>query len=186
MSIKKMSNYSLKKNYYKGFLTSIYFNKTINSIIRLGNLKETKKKILDFGCGYGVLKKKLGNSKVYNYDIDRRFSDYKSWKHLKFDYFIANQVFYLFSEKKLQKLLNDLYKKNSKVTLIVGISYQNILSKLLKKVLNFKNAHKYTKLSYDKQVRIINKNCIKLAEIDNFYANKVIKLKFKKKLNVNS
>ena len=54
------------KNFYYGGLKGIYFNRILNKIIKIGNLKS--KKVLDFGCGTGNLKKKLGNN-VINYDI---------------------------------------------------------------------------------------------------------------------
>ena len=49
--------YKLTKNYYSGF-TRFYFNSTLESIINIGDLNNGSKKILDFGCGFGELKKK--------------------------------------------------------------------------------------------------------------------------------
>jgi len=171
-------NYKLKKNYYNG-LVRYYFNKTLESIIKIGNLDKTQESILDFGCGYGILKKKLINQNVLNYDINPEFSDYSDWRKLNFDFFIANQVFYLFSQDELEKLLDELKFKNPELIIIVGISYQNTLTKILKFIFNFKNAHKFTKLSYKQQIKIFEKKCILLDKKDNLFANKVLKYKFK-------
>ena len=174
-----MTRYSLSVNYYKDSLVSVYFNKTLSSVIKIGNLDKTNKKILDFGCGFGMLKKRIPNSLVFNFDKDEKFSEFKDWKNLEFDIFVANQVFYLLSEEELTNLLIELNKKNPHMILIIGISYQNFLSKIIKKIFNFKNAHKFTKLSYNNQVKILKKKCILIDEVDNFFANKVLKLKFK-------
>ena len=174
-----MSLYSLKKNYYKNIFTGWYFHKTILSIIKIGKLNRTKKNILDFGCGYGILKKSLPKSKIFNYDIDKRFSDYSKWQSLKFDIFVSNQVFYLFSKNQLIKLLDKLKKKNPKMILIIGISYQNILSKLIIKIFNLNGAHNFTKLSYNEQISVLKKKCLLIDSKNNFCANRILKLKFK-------
>lgn len=168
--------YLLKKNYYDG-IAGIYFEITINSIIKIGNLDRKGKKILDFGCGYGILKKKLKN-KVYNYDINPKLTEYKSWRKLKFDYIVINQVLYLFHKKELERLLKDLKKINPNLMLIVGISYQNLLSKILAFLLGYKKAHDFTKLSYKDQINILNKECILIKKKNN-YLNAILLLKFK-------
>ncbi len=164
--------YKLNSNYYKG-IYNVYFDKTINSIIDIGKLDSGQKKILDFGCGYGQLKKKIKNNIVFNYDIDAKFTDFNDWKVLSFDYLVANQVFYLFSKTELNEFLDDLKKINPKTKLIIGISYQNLLSKILKNLLKYKDAHKFTKLSYDDQLEVFKKKCNLLKKKDNFFLNKV-------------
>ena len=170
--------YKLNNNYY-GSLLSFYFNRTIDSIIKIGDLDIKKKNILDFGCGYGQLKKKIKINHVLNYDIDPQFTEYDDWRKLNFDIIVANQVFYLFSKNELENLLDELKNKNPELIIIVGISYQNVISKIIKNIFNFKNAHDFTKLNYNQQVEILKKKCILLDKIDNFFANKVLKYKFK-------
>jgi hypothetical protein len=67
---------------------------------------------------------------------------------------------YLFHKKELERLLKDLKKINPNLMLIVGISYQNLLSKILAFLLGYKKAHDFTKLSYKDQINILNKECI--------------------------
>ena len=164
--------YKLKKNYYSK-IYSFYFDKTLNSIIDIGNLDEGEKKILDFGCGFGKLKSKIKNNIVFNYDIDPEFSDYKDWKDLKFDVFVANQVLYLFSKEELNNLITDLKKINPKTKLIIGISYQNFLSKVLKNILGHSDAHRLTRLNYYEQINILQNQCSLIKEKDNLFLNKV-------------
>ena len=56
-----------------GNISSIYFNNIFDNIIKCVELKKKNStKILDFGCGNGYLKKRLGNNKkikVIGYDI---------------------------------------------------------------------------------------------------------------------
>ena len=169
--------YKLTKNYYSGF-TRFYFNSTLESIINIGDLNNGSKKILDFGCGFGELKKKVKNT-VYNYDKDMAYSDYEDWKILDFNYFVANQVTYLFSKKELIELIENIEKINRETILIIGISKQNLFSKILKNILNFKNAHSHTKLSYKEQTDIFNKKLILIKKIDNYFMNSILLYKFK-------
>ena len=125
--------YKLNKNYYKG-LVKFYFNKTLDSIIKIGELDKTQKNILDFGCGYGMLKKKLNIPNIFNYDIDPQFTEHDDWKNLNFEFFVANQVLYLFSKDELNKLLDELKYKNPELKIIVGVSYQNSFSKIIKSI----------------------------------------------------
>lgn len=170
--------YKLKSNYYKG-IVKIYFEKTLDTIIDLGSLNKGEKKILDFGCGYGYLKKKIKNNTVINYDIDPNFTEIKEWRNVKFDYLVANQVLYLFSKDEICKFLEDLREINPNLKLIVGISYQNLLSKIFKSLLNHADAHKYTKTSFNEQINIIKQYCKLLSQKNNFFMNKVFLFDFK-------
>ena len=169
--------YKLTKNYYSG-ITKFYFDVTLKSIIKIGDLNNGKKNILDFGCGFGELKKKVIIT-VYNYDKVMYYSDYKNWKTLDFNYFVANQVIYLFSEEELINLLDSIKKINSETILIIGISKQNLFSKILKNVLNFKNAHLFTKLNYKEQIDILNYKCVMIKKIDNFFLITIFLYKLK-------
>ena len=70
---------------YNDFFQKVYFISIIKNIIKIADLDDTKKTILDFGCGQKILSKTLKNVKVLNYDIKEEFSDLKSYKNLKFD-----------------------------------------------------------------------------------------------------
>lgn len=141
-----------------GILTSFYFHKILKEIIKIGNLDNLNLSILDFGCGYGELKKLLGNRKnIINYDIKPEFTDVEDWKSFDFDVIVVNQVFYTFSQEELEKVLNEFIITNPKAVLIVGISNQNVFNKLAAFItLNF-DAHKDTVLDQFNELSIIKK-----------------------------
>lgn len=146
------------KGYYNG-LQGIYFNKVIKTIIKIGKLDITNKNILDFGCGLGQLKKKLGYKKnIINYDINPNFTEINNWEDVEFDYFVSNQVFYQLTMFELDQILKKLKSKNPGINLIVGISKRSILNKI-GKILLFKfDAHKNTKLNKKDELSILLKH----------------------------
>lgn len=165
------------KDYYQG-INGIYFYRILNKLISIGNLDKRDIKILDFGCGTGKLKKKLGE-KVINYDCLPDLSEIKDWKKAKFDVMVANEVFYLFNENQLKSLLSELYKVNPKVELIVGISRQGFLNKMAAFLAGEKDAHADTKLSPEEQLRILKEKTSPIRKKSVFFMCDVFLLKFK-------
>ena len=70
---------------------------------------------------------------------------------------MSNQVFYQFSEKKLETIIKEIKKKNPKTLLIIGISKRSLLNKIGKFLLFKFNAHKNTILTYKKELFILTK-----------------------------
>lgn len=68
--------------------------------------------------------------------------------------------------------------------LIIGIRYQNILSKLIIKIFNLNGAHNFTKLSYNEQISVLKKKCLLIDSKNNFCANRILKLKLKLKFKI--
>jgi SAM-dependent methyltransferase len=175
----KKLNYNITKH---KFISGIYFNLILRKIISL-ILKNKFKTILDFGCGFGYLKKKLlvykkKNIKVINYDIIKELTEVKNFKNQKFECLVANQVFYLFKKKQLHELLNYLSKKNPTLFLIVTISRQSLLNNIGKFILNEKNAHMGTKLSPYEEIRILRKYTFILKKINILFLSDIYFLKF--------
>jgi hypothetical protein len=166
------------KNYYKG-LAGIYFSLTINSIVKLGDIDKTENTILDFGSGYGYLKKNIKKAKVINFDKIKNFTDVHDWKHVNFNVFVSNQVFYELTEEEINKIFDYLKKFKKDTMIIIGISNQNLLSKIGMFVLNYKNAHKKTITTFNDQKKIINKYCEIIKEKNNFFVNTVILCKIR-------
>lgn len=165
------------------FVSGIYFNLILKKII--GLIVENKFiKILDFGCGFGYLKKKLkkyNNVTVINYDIILELTEVKTFKNLQFDCLVANQVFYLFEKKILNNLLVYLKTKLPGLKLIVVISRQSILNNIGKFILNEKNAHKGSKLSPSIELKILKQHCLILKKINIFFLSDIYLLSFNKK-----
>ena len=164
---------------YSG-LSKFYFLAILKAIINLGNLKKTNKNILDFGCGSQMLSKILNNNKVFNYDINPKYSDYSSYENLEYDIVVINQVFMYLSYKNIEDFLKQELKKNPNVIFIVGISKMNNLSKLGSKIFYNKNPQEGIQSSYKNQLSIL----LKYLDIINskkniFYLTDVFVLKFK-------
>ena len=91
---------------YNDFFQKVYFISIIKNIIKIANLEDTKKIILDFGCGQKVLSKTLKNVKVLNYDIKEEFSDLKSYKNLEFEMVVFTHVLMYMKPSEISDLLD--------------------------------------------------------------------------------
>ncbi len=165
---------------YNEFPQKYYFLSIIDEIIKIANLKKTKKKILDFGCGNKILSKVLINKKVLNYDINPAYSDFKDYRKKKFDIVIFNHVLMYFKPTEINKTLKRLKKINSKCEIIVSLSRQNILSKFaMILTLNFK-AHEKTRSTYKEQIKQIQKETVIMKKkLGIFGITDIFFLKFK-------
>jgi SAM-dependent methyltransferase len=138
---------------YSG-LAGWYFSLQLTVLIRFFGLHR-ESAILDFGCGYGMLKKRLGAS-VIGYDKLSELSDSPDWRKEKFDVFIANHVFYCFDEAMLRKLLEELTAASENgCRVIVGYSFQSSLVRLFMALVGRSDAHDGTQLTHRQQLSIV-------------------------------
>jgi len=169
-------------------IAGFYFRKIIEEIIVIIKKNTTEKSItvLDFGCGRNFLKKlvisnKLNKKiKVIGYDINQNFSDISCWKSIKFDYFVANHVFYLFTQNELNNLIKKLQSLRPRSKIIFGSSNQNFLNKIGMKILSKMNAHEHTKLSKKEQLDIILQYSRILMKVNVLFLTEIYLLEFKK------
>jgi len=164
-----------------GIFSGIYFNNILKNIICLIKVRN-KVKILDFGSGYGYLKKKLIKNpkfKVINFDIIKELSDVSDWKRVKFDYLVSTHVFMYLKKKELEDLLLSLKKHNKKLKLIVTISKQGLLNNIGKFILNEKNAHKGTFLQPISEINLLKKKMKIIKKVDIFFLSDIYLLEFK-------
>lgn len=143
---------------YKG-LAGRYFNYMLTRLIEMGKLEKSSEKILDFGCGIGELKRRLGPRKVVGFDIISSLSDVADWRIVDFDILVANQVFYCLTSTELDALLVELKQKNPNLLLVVGISRQGLLNNIGKYLLGRPDAHSRTKISPTLEAEILLKHC---------------------------
>ena len=174
--------YSITK---PNFITRFYFNIIYKKIIKLGKFNE-KGNILDFGCGYGYLKKKNisanNPSKIINYDIVEELTEVKNIFNLEFDKIVFCQSLYLIDKKKIEELLNNLNEKNPNLLIIVVISKQLIINKILSFLLFHWKHYKGVKTSPNDEEDILKKYCT-LQNEKNLILSKLLIFKFKTNTN---
>ncbi len=163
---------------YSG-LAGRYFHYLLSRLVKTGNLTDSTGRILDFGCGMGQLKRKLGADKVIGYDILPNLSDVADWRTVEFDTLVANQVLYCFTEAELEALLVELKQKNPKLRLVVGISRQGALNNLGKHLLRRPGAHSRTKIGPQREAEILLKHCDLIQRTSVLGLSDVYVLKFK-------
>ena len=165
--------------YYKG-LSKYYFESVISNIIKIGKLQETKKTILDFGCGSKILSKYLKNKKVLNYDLNPKYSEHSEYKNLFFDIAVFNHVLMYMDEREITFTLQNIKKINKNCKLVVGIGKEGLLNKLAAMgSFNFV-AHKGSRTNYEQQLEILKREMKIIEEKKNiFFMTDVYYLTFK-------
>ena len=81
---------------YNKFPQKYYFESIAKNIIKIGNLKNTNKIILDFGCGQKIFSKILKDKKIINYDIKPEYTECETYEDHSFDIVIFNHVLMYF------------------------------------------------------------------------------------------
>ena len=81
---------------YNKFTQKYYFTSVAKNIIKIAQLQNTDKTILDFGCGQKIFSRLLQNHKIINYDIKPEYTECESYENLNFDIVIFNQLFFYF------------------------------------------------------------------------------------------
>ena len=162
-----------------GGISGFYFNRLLQSLIKVGGLENDKKGVLDFGAGLGVLKRMLPGSKIINYDVVRELSDVDDWKEVAFDVMVINEVLYLFEEKEILQLLVDVKRINPKAELVVGISRQSWLNNLGKIILGQADAHSGTKTGPKEELKILRSQMDVVQHKSVLMLADVYRLKFK-------
>ena len=142
-------------NYYNG-IKGIYFSSVITNIIRIGNLNNLNKIILDFGCGSKILSKRLDQKKVLNYDINPNYTEHDDYKKLNFDIVVFNHVLMYMEKKEIISTFQNIKEINKDCELIFGIGKEGFVNKIAAAAaLNF-SAHKGTLTTYKQQKEILN------------------------------
>jgi len=147
------------KDYYSG-LEGFYFKLVLKELIKIGKLNQENGTILDFGCGFGYLKKSLPNHKVVGYDIIEKFTEIKDYKKLKPSVIVCNAVLQYFDKEGLSCLLDEFKKMNPSVKIVVGTPTENILSKIGKRILGYKEAHEGIKSCKKEIYSTLSQKCV--------------------------
>ena len=155
---------------YNKFPQKYYFESIAKNIIKIGNLKNTNKIILDFGCGQKIFSKILKNKKIINYDTKPEYTECETYENLHFDIVIFNHVLMYFYPKDIEELLDKIKKLNPNSELILSLGKQNIISKIaMYATLNF-NYHDDIRSTYKEQIEIFLKKTSLIEKKINVYA----------------
>lgn len=145
------------KDYYKG-IASFYFFKVLDTMIELGQLKDEKGLILDFGCGVGKLKERLKpyGVNIIGYDCIEKISDVKNYRALKPSKIVCGAVLELLSPKEIDVLLHEFKKMNPHAVLVVSYATRNTLSRICAFLKGIR-AHDRNKSTYKQGEKVIKK-----------------------------
>ena len=116
-------------NYYTG-LQSFYFTSVISNVIKIGNLDNNNKIILDFGCGVKVLSKKLPQKKIINYDVNPNYTEHDDYKKLYFDIVVFNHVLMYMDKKEIISTFENIKKINKNCEFLISIGKESVFNKL--------------------------------------------------------
>mgnify|MGYP001576371787 CR=1 FL=1 len=148
-------------DYYRG-LAKLYFLRIVDTIIRLGRLRNEKGLILDFGCGFQYLKKRLRQPNIVGYDLIKELSDVKDYRRLKPAVIVCNNVLEHFSLADIEKLLKQFRKMNASCTLVTAIPTENFLSKIGMVITGQRDAHADHKSSLADITTLLSRYCVLL------------------------
>ena len=155
---------------YNKFPQKYYFISVAKNIIKIANLKNTNKIILDFGCGQKIISKILKNNKIINYDIKPEYTECETYENLYFDIVIFNHVLMYMYPTEVEQLLDKIKNINPNCELILSLGKQNLISKIAMFLsLNFK-AHDGTRSSYNEQMDIFFKKTELIKKKTNIFA----------------
>ena len=183
----KTVEYQYPKTFYnKAYgefdLSGVYFKKIIHEIANFINSSGRENlTVLDFGCGEGYLKKycneKKFSHKIVNYDVIQENSEVKEWQGVRFDVFVANHVFCLFTETELEDIIQKIKQINPNVEMIVGVCRAGLVNSICKTLANQKNAHSYNRINATEEISILEKNFKPIGRKNVFFMTDVYKLK---------
>ena len=165
---------------YNKFPQKYYFESIAKNIIKIGNLKNTNKIILDFGCGQKIFSKILKDKKIINYDIKPEYTECQTYEDYSFDIAIFNHVLMYLYPSQIEELLNKIKKIRPNCELVLSLGKQNIISKIaMYLTLNF-NYHDDIRSTYKEQMKIFFDKTILLKKKKNiFFMTDIYYFKFK-------
>ena len=164
---------------YNIFPQRYYFLSAINNIIKIADLKNTNKTILDFGCGQKIFSKILKNKKIINYDIKPEYTECESYEDLHFDIVIFNHVLMYLPPHEIIELLDKIKKINPNCEIIAGLGKLNFISKIVMMMALHFRAHRNAFSTYKEQVNIFkNKTKLIKKKSNIFFMTDIYYLKF--------
>lgn len=143
-----------QQDYYKG-LSGIYFHRILDRLIKMGDLKNEKGLILDYGCSVGHLKKKLPDCNIVGYDINPDLSDVEDYRNLNPSKIVFSAVLQYLTLDKIDELMQ--YCLRVKAGLLTVQPTENIFSKIAMFLTNQPYAHNDHLVKYKDINKVVEK-----------------------------
>ena len=154
---RRILTFDYSKDYYRGF-AKIYFNRILDTLIDLGNLRNESGLVLDFGCGFGHLKTRLNNqSNIIGYDTIPELSEIDDYKNIKPAKIVLASVLEHLYLNDIEKLLAEFKNMNPAAELLIVLPTENLVSQIAKHLAGQSNAHDYHVSTYKQINRLIEK-----------------------------
>ena len=164
---------------YKEFPANIYFFAIAKKIIKICDLKNLEKKILDFGCGEKIFTELLNRNDIINYDVKSEYTEIENYENSYFDIVIFNHVLMYMTKNEITEVLTKMKAINKNSQLVLSIGKQNLLSKIAM-YLQFRfNAHNDSVSTYNDQLEIFSKHCELIEKKNIFFMTDIFLFKFR-------
>ena len=165
-------------------LIKSYFKKILETAVNLSvvNYYTKGSVVLDFGCGEKELSKMIRSYiQVYNYDIDKEYSEVEDYRKLKPSIVFALNVFEHLTKEEIEQTIKDFKKMNKNLVLITAIPKENILSRIGDIVAGSNKSHILTHKTTLKEVNeILNKDMRIVERRDVYFMSEVSKWEMRK------
>lgn len=150
-----------REDYYRG-PARFYFERILRTLIDLGQLGRTEGLILDFGCGVGRLKRRLGRDNVIGYDIIPELSEVEDYRRLQPEKIVLNSVLEHISADGIERLLQEFLSMNREAELVVALPTENLLSRIAMRLAGQPHAHADHISNYREVNRLIERRYLPL------------------------
>lgn len=129
-----------RDDYYRG-AAKLYFDRILDTVIEMGGLREVEGPILDFGCGHGHLKRRVGRENVVGYDVIPELSEIEDYRQLVPARIVLVNVLEHIPVAGIRELLREFVRMNREADLVVALPTENLLSKIAMRLAGQPHAH---------------------------------------------
>lgn len=131
----------------------LYFRRVLSSSVALARRCRPSGAYLDFGSGYGEMKKMFPEEKIVNYDKEQSLSEICDWKTFHGDVVIANHVFYRLKTEELLEIRNFFFERG--VPIVFSDSEGRTLNMVLAKLAGNPRALQHKMRGIDDTIEIM-------------------------------
>lgn len=131
----------------------LYFRRVLSCSVAFARRCRPFGEYLDFGSGYGEMKKMFPEEKIVNYDKVPSLSEISDWRTFDGDLVIANHVFYRLQTEELLEIRNFFFDKG--VPVVFSDSEGRTLNMILAKLAGNPRALQHKMRGIDDTIEIM-------------------------------